>query len=104
MTDNTLEKESQNPTQATVNSPRSELNDNVFANDHDNQIDNKSGNKRFTDFVNAGMKRRDLIKGSAAAAVTSFVAGWQYLTPRQPVTNTINGITNVVLLIFHPFH
>ena len=75
MTDNTLERESQNPTQATVNSPRSELNDNVFANDHDNQIDNKSGNKRFTDFVNAGMKRRDLIKGSAAAAVTSFVAG-----------------------------
>lgn len=50
--------------------------DNVnFANDHDNQIDNKSKNKPFNDFFKFGIKRRDLIKGGVTTAVTSFVAG-----------------------------
>ncbi len=46
-----------------------------FANDHDNQIDNRSGNKPFNDFLKTDLKRRNLLKGGAAAAVTGFVAG-----------------------------
>lgn len=48
---------------------------NEFANDHDNQIDNKSGNRPFRDFFESNLKRRDLIKGGVATAITSFVTG-----------------------------
>jgi len=47
----------------------------TFANDHDNQIDNTSPNKRFSDFIQSTIKRRDLLKGGVAAAVTGFVSG-----------------------------
>lgn len=47
----------------------------TFANDHDNQIDNKSGNKPFNSFFKTGCKRRSLLKGSTMAAVTSYVVG-----------------------------
>ena len=48
---------------------------NLFANDHDNQIDNKSGQRCFNDFLKNSIKRRDLIKGGTAAAISTFIAG-----------------------------
>ena len=53
----------------------STVDDDLFANDHDNQIDNTSDNLPFSDLFDADVKRRNIIKGGAAAAITSFVAG-----------------------------
>ena len=47
----------------------------AFANDHDNQIDNKSDNRRFSDLLQNNVHRRDVVKGGISAAVTGFVAG-----------------------------
>jgi len=49
-------------------------NPNDFANDHDNQIDNQSGNTPFNDILKTDLKRRQLLKGGALAAATSFAA------------------------------
>ena len=46
-----------------------------FANDHDNQIDNKSDNKRFNDLLKTDTHRRNLLKGGALVAATSFASG-----------------------------
>ena len=43
-----------------------------FRNDHDNQIDNNSGNKSFSDLLEKSIHRRSLIKGGAAAAIISL--------------------------------
>jgi len=51
------------------------IDDNLFANDHDNQIDNKTAKRPFSEFFKADVKRRSVVKGGAAAAISSFVAG-----------------------------
>ena len=51
------------------------IDDNLFANDHDNQIDNKTGKRPFSEFFKADVKRRSVVKGGAAAAISSFVTG-----------------------------
>ena len=51
------------------------LDDNLFANDHDNQVDNKTAKQPFSEFFKADVKRRSVVKGGAAAAISSFVAG-----------------------------
>ncbi len=62
-------------TDSTFKEPSNEINNDLFANDHDNQIDNKSGNTPFSEIYNSDIKRRSLVKGGAAAAITSFAAG-----------------------------
>jgi len=60
-----------------------------FANDHDNQIDNKSGNTPFSDYFKTGLKRRSLLKGGAMTAITGFVAGMP--APKTAFANTSEG-------------
>ena len=47
----------------------------TFANDHDNQVDNTSNNRPFNDLFKHNIKRRSLIKGGIASAITSFSIG-----------------------------
>ncbi len=63
-------KDQQNPTLEQRNDEITE-----FANDHDNQIDNPSATRPFVDILNKDVKRRKLLKGGTAAAVTSFAIG-----------------------------
>jgi len=60
---------------ALIKPSQGHSNESEFANDHDNQIDNRSGNTPFGDFLKSNLKRRSLLKGGAMAAVTGFVSG-----------------------------
>ncbi|MBX2868835.1 MAG: PhoX family phosphatase [Acidiferrobacterales bacterium] len=44
-----------------------------FANDHDNQIDNKSANRRFDEVLRANVSRRTVMQGGIALAATGFL-------------------------------
>lgn len=68
--------------------------DTEFANDHDNQIDNKSNNRRFNEFFKTGLKRRSLLKGGAMSAVTGFVAGMTIPNTVLANSGTSNSLTN----------
>ena len=70
-----------------------------FHNDHDNQIDNNSGNQSFSYLLEKSIHRRSLIKGGTAAAIISFADTGLTHSSLNPVPEKPNSFSNKTPII-----
>ena len=71
--------------------------DNLYRNDHDNQIDNPTNSKPFSKILNLDTDRRSILKGSVATAIGSFFVGMSSTKSAVANSNNLIGFNPVRL-------